>query len=390
MTRTIPRCLCCEGEVVPLVDFGPMPLANTYGVRELFPLQVNRCVDCFHLQLSQSVDPNVLYRDYVYCSGTSRTAFEFFDEFAGIALEYYPEAMNVLDIASNDGSQLDAFQRRGLATSGIDPAENLAAVASAKGHKVRAELFEHTDMGGEQFDLITAQNVLAHTPDPLAFLLGCARLMHDDSRLFVMTSQADMIINRECDTIYHEHISYFNTRSMLALARRAGLVMIDLQMHPIHGTSYLFVFGKSGRMGDGVAERLAHEDSAGLFSEGAYADWFCAVDDRVDALRCTIRDFRNVGVKTVGCGAAAKGISMLNMAGVRLDYLIDTTPTKWNKVASGMPIKPFEALAGEPADELRFVVLAWNLYDEIVETVRRYRNNPRDQFITTRDVLSAL
>lgn len=384
MTRTLNSCLCCDGDLSRVINFGETPLANTYSVTRKYPLTLNRCVECFHLQLTESVDPNILYRDYVYCSGTSRTAFEFFEGFAGLALEYFPRATEVLDIACNDGSQLDAFKRLGVCTTGVDPAENLAKLAAAKGHTVRVALFEDADFSTKpSFDIITAQNVLAHTPSPLTFLRKCADLMHSGSRLFVMTSQANLIANGECDTIYHEHISYFNTRSMMRLAERAGLRLLDLPMSEIHGTSYIFVFAKEGQPSKAVAERLRREDEDGLFSPDTYERWSLGVQERIKRLRDTINDYRRRGYVTVGCGAPAKGISLLNMAGVKLDRLVDTTPTKWNKVASGMKILPFDSIAEMTYDRILFVVLAWNLADEVMENVRKLRINENDHFITT-------
>src|SRR6266487_5137473 len=125
------KCLCCKGELVSLINFGKMPLVNTYSVKEKFPLDVRRCVQCSHLQLHEFIDPKVLYRDYAYRSGTGRIALDYFRDFARTAVSYVPKAKNVLDIASNDGSQLDAFKMLGLETFGVDPAENLEPIASA-------------------------------------------------------------------------------------------------------------------------------------------------------------------------------------------------------------------------------------------------------------------
>src|SRR6266404_5140694 len=95
------KCLCCNGEVTPLIDFGPMPLVNTYDVKTKFPLSVNRCLECYHLQLHEAVDPDILYRHYAYCSGTGRTALDYFRDFARTAVSYVPKAKTVIDIASN-------------------------------------------------------------------------------------------------------------------------------------------------------------------------------------------------------------------------------------------------------------------------------------------------
>lgn len=364
-----------------------MPLVNTYDVTEKFPLSVNRCVTCCHLQLNEFVDPNVLYRKYFYCSGTGKTAKDFFDGFARTAVSYYPKAKTVLDIASNDGSQLDAFAAIGLKTHGVDPAENLNEIAAAKGHIIWTGLFEDKEIY-ETFDIITAQNVVGHTPRPLQFLTACAKVMHDDSRLFIATSQANMIVHGECDTIYHEHVSYFNAHSMAELAARAGLVVIDILLPEIHGTSYVFVLALreatwrpvSARVG----ERWEWELLVGMMAPPLYRWWKDHVVMKAEGLRETIKDYRKQGFYTVGCGAAAKGISMLNMAGVKLDVLADNTPTKWGHSSNGMPIIPFDEIAKMDHQRILFVILAWNVGAEIRKNVLALRRQPWDVFIETR------
>lgn len=379
------KCLCCEREVLPLIDFGLMPLVNTYEVKDKFPLAVNRCVSCCHLQLSEFVDPDVLYEDYNYCSGTGETAREFFAEFAQIAMSYFPTAQSVLDIACNDGSQLDAFRELDIKTFGIDPAKNLCIIARIKGHThIANDFFENTDVALESMDIITAQNVLGHTPDPLKFLEKCKKIMHDGSRLLIMTSQANMVVHGECDTIYHEHISYFNLHSMMKLAERAGLTVLDVIMHPIHGTSYIFVLGKYGGIMDSVQDRLEWEFVTGMMGTPLYRWWKDHVQESITRLGTKIFKYKEKGYYTVGCGAAAKGLSILNKSGVTLDLLVDTTPIKWHKETSGMRILPFEELANLEQEKILFVILPWNLRREVRKNVLLWRLNPQDVFIDTR------
>ena len=385
MSTAIDSCLCCEGALVPLVNFGRMPLVNTYGVTEKFPLAVNRCKVCCHLQLSEAVDPLVLYSDYAYCSGTGKTALDFFSGFARTALSYVPNAKRVLDIASNDGSQLDAFKALGLSTSGVDPAANLAEIAKAKGHAITVGFFEETFIPeGTTFDIITAQNVVAHTHRPMEFLSRCTDIMHKDSRLFIATSQANMVVLGECDTIYHEHISYFNAGSMMRLAERAGLRLLDIVMNDIHGTSYVFVLGTSGEPSVRVAQRIQWEKAVGLTRPGLYRWWKTHIAEKIERLGRTIDGYKKDGFLTVGCGAAAKGISMLNMAGVKLNVLADNTPTKHYKVTSGMLIMPFDEIANLQESKVLFVVLAWNVGLEIRRNVEQMRSRAGDVFIETR------
>jgi len=383
--NTLDKCLCCGSRLTRLIDFGDMPLVNTYNVKDTFPLSVNRCVECCHLQLNEFVNPEIIYRDYAYCSGTGRTALDYFRDFAVTANNYFPDAKNVLDIASNDGSQLDAFKAIGLETYGVDPALNLAPIASAKGHRIIPKFFEEAGLGRESFDIITAQNVLAHTHRACQFLRHCVEIMHDHSRLFIATSQANMVVNGECDTIYHEHISYFNAHSMMTLARGFGLQVLDIIMHDIHGTSYVFVLGKRGEGSKRVASRLKWESVVGMKSTPLYGWWEIHVKDKIKRVGETIRQYQNDGYYAVGCGAAAKGISMLNMAGVKLDVLADNTPTKWNRETSGMSIAPFDEIGNMVLHKkILFVILAWNVASEIRRNVLKLRDNKADVFIETR------
>lgn len=390
VTTELTECLCCGGRLTHVIDFGPTRLANTYGVEEKFPLAINLCGTCFHLQLTHSVSPDILFREYFYQSGTSKTALAFFDWFAsmvesvtGVSGGSALNSGRVLDIASNDGTQLDAFKKRGWKTYGCDPADNLCESASNKGHAIFNGMFE--DMKSDWvFDAITAQNVLAHTPNPVAFLLNARAMMHSGSRLFVTTSQADMIAKGECDTIYAEHLSYFNTRSMQTLARRAGLVLLDIATHAMHGTSYIFTFGLTGEPSPRVASRIAIEECRGMFEEDTYWAWALTAKRSIARFRKLILWHKSQGYTTVGLGAAAKGISMLNMSGIRLDYLFDTTPMKQGKTASAMLIQPFEKIADLKDDKVLFVLLAWTFESEVRENTAKYRDNPNDVFITNR------
>lgn len=379
------NCLCCGSATEELIDFGAQPLVNTYAVTEKYPLIVHRCVTCRHLQLAEHIDPRILYKDYAYHSGTGQIALDYFKQFARFAVSYHPQARTVLDIACNDGSQLDAFAALGLLTYGVEPAANLAVIAEAKGHTVRPAFFEdiafHSDT---KYNIITAQNVLAHTPRPQEFLKKCASIMDGDSRLFVATSQANLIINGECDTIYHEHVSYFNVNSMMRLSTRVGLRILDIQMQDIHGTSYVFVFGKGGTPTENVVARYEWECLVGLMDQPIYDWWLRHIRNKIKRLAENVFRYRDEGYYMVGCGAAAKGISMLNMADTKLEMLFDNTEAKWHQRTSGMPIKPFREIANLSEEKVAFVVLAWNVGFEIRQNILALRNNSADVFIEAR------
>ncbi len=378
------NCLCCDASVSTVLDWGLMPLANNYNVKELYPLKLNLCDTCKHLQLDESVEPEIMFKNYPYHSGTSQTAKDYFNEFTSIALTYYPTAKTVLDIACNDGTQLDCFKNLGLETFGIDPAENLLPISKGKGHTVFCGMFPEKELHKNNFDMVVCQNVVAHVPNPLEFLKGCKNIMHDNSFLFVATSQADMVNNNEFDTIYHEHISYFNTLSMSKLCERAELNLVDVFTNPIHGTSYIFVIRKTQK-NDHVKKRIDNENKIGLFEKDTYTKWVANCEAKAKAKRKEIDEYREKGYVIVGCAAAAKGITFLNMSATKVDFLVDTTPAKWYSEAAKSTIFPFEVLKTLKSEKVLFVVLAWNFYNEIVQNVLKYRDNDKDIFITTNE-----
>jgi len=389
--KELKECLCCGSERLKLVlDLNEQPLANSFKKtaeedEPTFPLCLNICEECTHLQLSHAVNPDLLFKNYLYVSGTSQTLRDYFDWFAKETLTYVPDAETVLDIACNDGSQLNSFKALGLKTYGVDPAENLHPLSSAN-HDVVCDYF--TDKyayhyGSKNLDIITAQNVFAHNSYPLEFLKQCKEIMHDASVLFIQTSQADMIRNNEFDTIYHEHLSFFNASSMSALARRAGLCLIDIRKTPIHGNSYMFVFKKTAEDTSKVDAVLTEERDLGLQDMNTYLAYADRASTIVEDLKQTIMHYRMLDYLIVGYGAAAKGNTLLNFGDIHLDYIIDDNPLKQGLYSPGMstPVVPIAKLDDYVDTKVAFVPLAWNFFTEIRKNIKNKRDREGDVFI---------
>jgi 2-polyprenyl-3-methyl-5-hydroxy-6-metoxy-1,4-benzoquinol methylase len=389
--KELNECLCCGSEKLKLVlDLNEQPLANSFKKtaeedEPTFPLRLNICEACTHLQLSHAVNPDLLFKNYLYVSGTSQTLRDYFDWFAKETLTYVPDAETVLDIACNDGSQLNSFKALGLKTYGVDPAENLHPLSSAN-HDVVCDYF--TDKyayhyGSKNLDIITAQNVFAHNSYPLEFLKQCKEIMHDASVLFIQTSQADMIRNNEFDTIYHEHLSFFNASSMSALAQRAGLYLIDIRKTPIHGNSYMFVFKKTAEDTSKVDAVLAEERALGLQDMNTYLAYADRASTIVEDLKQTIMHYRMLDYLIVGYGAAAKGNTLLNFGEIHLDYIIDDNPLKQGLYSPGMsaPVVPISMLDQYAETKVAFIPLAWNFFTEIRKNIKGKRDREGDVFI---------
>ena len=380
------RCVCCDSSNLELLlDLNNQPLANSYhsNTKPLpeYPLGVNLCKDCYHIQLTHIVNPDLLFKDYLYVSGTTQTMRDHFEWFSKFVIEY-SNPKSVLDIACNDGSQLDCFKEKGIKTFGIDPAENLHKLSS-KNHNVICDYFNENSYS-RTFDVIIAQNVFAHNENHKKFLDDCSDIMHDDSYLFIQTSQAEMVQNNQFDTIYHEHISFFNSNSMNELAKRTDLNLIDIIKTSIHGISYLFIFSKKDINKNLVENLIDVERTRGLLSDKLYSEYKQNVQSVVKDFQQAINDYKNKGYKIIGYGAAAKGMTFLNFANISLDVIIDDNPLKQDLYTPGtnIIIKSAEYIKTySKEDKILYVPLAWNFYNEIRERILKVRNNPNDLFL---------
>jgi len=386
------RCLACDSDDIHIaLDLALQPLANSYksspdAVEDRYPLAVKLCHDCSHLQLSHSVDPAIIYKNYLYATGTNQTIKDYSRWFASFVQEYTGMAGKVLDIGCNDGTQLNSFKDLGFDTYGIDPAENLHDRSSAN-HNVVCDFFgpDAVDkLSSVPYNVIVAQNVCAHNPDPAGFLQSCHRLMTHETLLFVQTSQADMVLNNEFDTIYHEHVNFFNANSMKQLAERVGLHLVDVQKTPIHGNSYIFVLSLRDLRPYHVQNIIELEAAHGLLSVETYNKWNATVIDNVKSLYTTLDNFKQDGYVLVGYGAAAKGNTLLNFSSINLNFIIDDNPLKQGLYTpgTGCSIVSIDELQKyTPEQKLLFVPLAWNFFQEIKNKIQSARTNPSDRFV---------
>ena len=391
--KSLDRCICCDSENISLLlDLKKQPLANSYHDNtkkmEEYPLGVNICNNCYHIQLTHVVNPDLLLKDYLYVSGTTKTLHDNMKWFVDYVTETtkFGKGSSVLDIACNDGTQLDYFKDEGFETYGIDPAENLYELSS-KNHDVVCDYFSSDVIWKEAFDIITAQNVFAHNSNPKEYLDECEKVMHDDSVLYIQTSQAEMILNNQFDTIYHEHVSFFNINSFVELTKRTNLNLLDVVKTPVHGISYLFKLTKSNYSvptSNRVYNSLEVERQRGLYSKKTYDKYKLNVLEIVNDFKELVEDSKREGFKLVGYGAAAKGMTFLHFADVKLDYIIDDNELKHNLYTPGtnILIKPNGFLRQfKDNHKMLFIPLAWNFYDEIRARIKKVRDNENDWFL---------
>ena len=371
MYKIIKTCLCCDNDRLELaLDLNSQPLANSYlknssDEEDIFPLGINFCPECNHIQLTHAVDPDRLFRDYLYVSGTTKTLREYFNWFVSFCGNY-TSGKKILDIACNDGTQLDSFKKNGYETYGIDPAENLYSLSS-KNHNVVCDYLTEDSIKkfNVKFDIITAQNVFAHNTYPQDFLRICKNNLNDGGVIFIQTSQADMIENNQFDTIYHEHISFFSVKSFCTLAKKVGLNVIDVKRTPVHGTSFVFVLSNSGV--NKSEELISFENKLDSVKMKEYSDKCKKIASETYK---KVLELKRKGYKIIGYGAAAKGNTFLNFSKIHLDYIVDDNPLKHNLYSPGSKIKILSPDAlSEEKEKICVVPLAWNFFNEIKEKV---------------------
>jgi 2-polyprenyl-3-methyl-5-hydroxy-6-metoxy-1,4-benzoquinol methylase len=391
--QEIKKCLACDhDELKSVLDLNNQPLANSYknskdAVEDSFPLAIKVCQNCHHVQLTHIVNPDLIYKNYLYVSGTTKTYVDYMDWYAKFCIEKFGHVpSSVLDIGCNDGSQLDKFKALNVDTYGVDPAENLYETSS-KNHKVTCGYFD--DKYSRSHDIITIQNAFAHNPNPLELLKNCKKNLEIGGLLFIQTSQSDMILNNEFDTIYHEHISYYNVKSMMLLCNRAGLNLIDVVKTPIHGTSYIFIISADRSAPSTIKNLVDMETAAGLYTDFTYTKYTSNCIEKVANFAERVEYWREQGYKIVGYGAPAKGNTFLNFARIPLDIIIDD-----NKLKQGMftPGSSIEIVGSEilgtytENDKVLFIPLAWNFFKEIEQRILSVRNNPNDIFLNIQDL----
>ena len=382
-------CLCCESNKLrKILNLNKQPLANSflktiYIKEKTYPLAVNACLACSHLQLTHIVDPKIIYKRYDYVSGTTKTYLNYMNIFFNICKKKLNlrGPNSILDIGCNDGSQLDVFKKNGFITYGVDPARNIYNISKKK-HKIFCAFFDAKIIKKikTKFDIIISQNSFAHNPNPNNFLMNAKKLMHKKSILVIQTSQANMCKNNEFDTIYHEHINFFNIKSMKTLTERSGLHLSDVIKKKIHGTSYIFVLKKYKEKNTFLRNKINNEKYLNI---NFYQKWADNCFNNVKKLKAILSKIPTK-YKKIGYGAAAKANTFLNFSKIKLDFIIDDNTLKQNKFTPGqkIPIYSIQKLKKYKNQKRLYILpLAWNFFDEIKNKIKNCRAKKIDLFI---------
>jgi hypothetical protein len=388
-------CRACGGmRLERFLDLGDQPLANAFprsraefADEGFFPLAVYFCHDCSLVQLVDVIDPEILFRDYIYVTGTSTTIAAHNIEYARTVVELLGATADdlVVEVASNDGSLLRRFAGHGVRTLGVEPASNIAALAEAAGIATVNEFFDLTTARALRTRhgparAVIANNVLAHVDDTRGFLSGFRTLLSDDGLAVVEVPYLGELLDRlEYDTVYHEHLCFFSVTALARLCDEVGLRIVRIDRVPVHGGSIRMYAAPASAARGHEPEVLAlidQERERGVTSFASHQALATQVAANRTELLALLRRLRSEGRTVAAYGAPAKGNTLLNYCGIDdelVAFTVDRNPLKVGRYTPGMhlPVLPVDALVERRPDYV--LILAWNFAEEIMEQQRTYR-----------------
>jgi SAM-dependent methyltransferase len=383
------KCRHCATELTRrILDLGTAPASNAYlGVEALdapevyFPLRLMLCEACWLVQTEDFAGREALFTaDYAYFSGFSTSWLEHAKRYVAAMIARFGlgARSTVAEVAANDGYLLQYVRDAGIPCYGIEPTASTAAAARRRGIEIVERFFgaclakELADEG-RQADLIAANNVLAHVPDINDFVHGVARLLKANGvATFEFPHLCELMANTQFDTVYHEHYSYLSLTTVVRIFAASGLGVFDVERLPTHGGSLRVFAQRSGgphAQTPAVAALLDDERTLGVATTDYYGPLQAAAERVKDDLVRFLIEARRDGLKVAAYGAAAKGNTLMNFAGVRADlvrFVVDRNPAKAGRFMPGsrIPIVGEERLREGRPDII--LILPWNIRDEVI------------------------
>ena len=391
------KCRHCHAELtLPLIDLGTAPPSNAYlsqqalrAPEKYYPLRVLVCTSCWLAQTEDYADADELFSaDYAYFSSYSTTWLRHAEQYVTEIINRFDLNTNshVVEVAANDGYLLQYVHERGIPCLGIEPTTSTANAARAKGINIIEEFFGinlATRLAAEdkQADLMVANNVLAHVPDINDFVAGFALLLKPTGvATFEFPHLLRMVSDNLFDTIYHEHYSYLSLIAVKQIFESNGLIVFDVEEIATHGGSLRVYAQRKDAGAHETSQRvkilLDREIKAEMNRITFYEDFQSKANKITNDLMAFLIEAQRLGKSVAGYGAAAKGNTLLNYAGIRPDllhYVVDRNPAKQDKFLPGSRIQIVnEAHLKEHRPDY-VVILAWNLGVEILDQLSYIR-----------------
>lgn len=376
-------CRICDSKrLVPALDLGLQPWANNFltaeavGKEPKYPLFLVYCQDCACVQLDYTVPKEVMFADHTYVSGTTKTLANHFLETAKFVQKEIFKGktdLSILDIGSNDGTQLVQYRSLGFETVGVESCERVARLAVEQGIETVVDYFNEESARGlnRKFDVVNASGVFFHLEELHSAARGVKACLKDEGVFVVQFLYMKSIVdNLAFDQIYHEHLLYYTVKTVTALLKRHGLQAFDAYLSPIHGGSIILSATHDGRLtpSDRYLELLEEENARQSNELSTYLSFAQRVERMKADTLAYLKKKKAEGKTIYGFGAPVKGNTFLNYCGIGtqfLDCLVEKNPLRRGLFSPGMhiPIKLEDELKKQPDV---YLVLAWNFKKEIL------------------------
>ncbi len=380
------ECRVCGISSVPVIDFGPMPIANNFtndpaSDTYRFRLSASFCEVCCLVQIDEQPRPDLMFHDhYPFFTGLSTSMRIHFGDMVDLHLsesKKSSDSLYVVEVGCNDGTLLDFVRARGIRHLGIDPSSNVVEKARDKGISAQVgffgnELAKHVSLRDGKADYIFAANVICHIPDMNDFGSGVHSLLAEDGKfIFEEPYVGSMIENTSYDQIYDEHVFIFGAISVQSIFARVGLELVDTIPQSTHGGSMRYVLMHKGRgeVSKRAKETIAREQEVGLDRLSTYLDFAEQCEVRRFEFKTLLENLKRQGSIVAGYAATSKSTTVLNYCGVGpelISYISDSTPEKQGRFAPGslIPVISPDEMRKNPPDYL--VLFAWNHEKEIL------------------------
>ena len=388
-------CTLCKSENLKVVlKFGKTPLANSYPQkikREFFsPLTVILCKSCGHSQLLELVNPSIMFKNYLYVSGTSKVLRKHFEDYAKKMIKDFNLKKKdlILDIACNDGTFLENFTKKKFSNVvGVEPAKNLRNLNIKRKIKINTFFFNHKTSfllkkKYKKFKLITANNVCAHIPDVDNFFKGIKNILSADGIfVFEVSYLLDVINKLTFDTIYHEHMSYHSLKPLIEFAKKNKLQVFNFDLIDAQGGSirvYVSHQKKFKVNEKKIFNQILLEKKRGLFSENLFKKYDKRINNQRDKLLKILNNLKKQKKNIVGFGAPAKLTTFsykFNINNKIVPFVVDDNHLKQNRYSPGKHIKiiSYNELKNKKFDAI--IIFAWNFSDSIISRIKKdYKN----------------
>ena len=386
-------CRLCKGSNLKMV----LPLASTAlcdaylskdrvdEIQEIYPLELFMCLDCGYVHLPYVVDPEIIYRDYIYVTTSSMDLASHFKIHSEEVLRRLkPKADSlVVDMGSNDGTLLRFFKSAGMRVLGIEPSNETAKEATLSGIETLPDFFTsdladkvRNDCGPAT--IITINNLFANIDDLDDVTEGIYKLLAPDGVLIIESSYlGDMIKNMVFDFIYHEHLSYFSVKPLITFFHRFNMELFDIERIPTKGGSLRYYIQPSGgprSITSSVTDMVEYENQHGLDTIKTYDTFSKKIDDLKTQLVSKLLDLKADGKSIIGYGGSATTTTLLYHLGLSeiIDYIVDDNPAKQNTISPGyhIPVLSSDAIYEQKPDYV--LILAWRYAEPIMKKHQTY------------------